>query len=285
METYIIAAVFMSLSVFSVFFYVYTTLQKKEEHYLTQITGEKDYKSGLSDIFVKLITPGNDRLKETQTYLSTMEYEVTAQKIFIVGFFSAIAFCVIYFLMVYYFTGFLLAAFAAVVGAVFGYKIPEIILKSKFKDFQVRRQTGVLSFLEMLQVACEAGLTLNIAIDRIYQYYPSPLALEFKRANSEYLGNLKSRREAYENIVRRVGGEDIRTLVEEILQAFETGSPIREVLGSLAKEIRRDKRKEIKIKAQANKWKNFLISIVFQLPPYIFILIGPSFYELMKSLG
>jgi tight adherence protein C len=149
---------------------------------------------------------------------------------------------------------------------------------------QLNRQLDVLPFIEMLQIISGAGLTLSNAIDRVYEYHPSPIALEFRVANSYRNTNIKTRREVYEEIIRRVGGEDIRILVEEILQAFEIGTPIHTVLEKMGNEIRKEKRKKIKLQAQTVKWKNFMISLVFQLPPYLFILIGPSFYELINSI-
>ena len=60
---------------------------------------------------------------------------------------------------------------------------------------------------------------------------------------------------------------------------------MRQVLKNMADSIRRDmKRREIDIGQRAN-WKNFIISLVFQFPPYIFIVAGPSFVGLLSALG
>lgn len=173
---------------------------------------------------------------------------------------------------------------AVAISALFGYRILFILLKARAESFQKEKQAGVLVYAEALQVACEAGLSLILAIDRIAEYYPSSLSLEFKQAYEEFMQNMKTKREALQGIIDRVGGEEIKILVDSIIQAEDTGSSVRNILQTVAESIRNTAKRNIVEKGEKAKWKNFLISWVFQFIPYLYIIIGPAIISLGTAL-
>ena len=279
------AGIVFIIAFFLFFIAIYMRMLKKQNIYGDKILGDKNEKMNIEKVFLKLIMPNEEKLKKIKNYISILKLEIKIEKMYILAFGISLVFGVVYFGMVVYFANVTYAFIAMLIGASFGYKLPEMILKSRFEELQEDLQLGILPYIEMLQAACQAGLTLTLAIDRIHRHYPTPLALEFKNVNNDYISNIKSRREAYDDLMHLVGGDDIRSLVEALTQSLEIGTPMKNVLFKQAESVRSELRKKIKAQGQAAKWKNFVISIGFQLPPYLFIVIGPSFFELIKNLA
>lgn len=226
---------------------------------------------------------GKSNLNELSTYLNLLEYRVSSEKIAIYSTTISSIFSVVFF-MILVKINILLAIASFIIFIMFGTKISIIYLKMKYENIQEEKRLGILPYVEMLQVASEAGLTLTLAIERIYEYYPTPLALEFKKANNDFMTNVKTRSQSLYEIIDRVGGDEIRFLIESIMQALDTGTPMRNTLKTLANTIRRETRKRILDMGQKAKWKNFIISICVQFPPFIFIIAGPSMVGLLGSL-
>jgi len=239
------------------------------------------------DFLVRLfgpLMPAKSKLDEIKYYLEQLEYKnISPERIYFYTIGGGILFGFFYFFLLAVINIFL-AIPGIFLGIILGYQLPIIYLRSKYESIQKEKQMGILPYVEMLQVTCEAGLTLTLAIDRVYEYYPTSLALEFKKANNDFMANIKTRRESLLGIIERVGGDEIRFLIESIIQSLETGSPIKGVLKMLADTIRRELRKKIIMQGQKAKWKNFIVSICFQFPPYIFIIAGPALVGLMGSL-
>jgi len=239
------------------------------------------------DFLVRLfgpLMPGKSKLDEIKYYLEQLEYKnISPERIYSYTIGGGILFGFFYFFLLSVINIFL-AVPGIFLGIILGYQLPIIYLRSKYENIQKEKQMGILPYVEMLQVTCEAGLTLTLAIDRVYEYYPTSLALEFKKANNDFMANIKTRRESLLGIIERVGGDEVRFLIESIIQSLETGSPIKGVLKMLADTIRRELRKKIIMQGQKAKWKNFIVSICFQFPPYIFIIAGPALVGLMGAL-
>lgn len=235
-------------------------------------------------VVMPLLPPQSD-LDRTKQYLEELNYKNTSpERFYLMANGIGMLTGAMYFGTLLLFVNVFLAIPGIVLGIATGYRIPFILLKSKYESLQEEKRLGILPYVEMLQIACDAGLTLTLAIERIYEYYPTSLALEFKKANIDFMTNLKTRKQSFMEIIDRVGGEEIRFLIESIIQSLEIGTPMKNTLKSIADSIRRDLHMNVINRGQKAKWKNFIISICFQFPPFIFIIAGPGVAGLMGSL-
>ncbi len=241
----------------------------------------------LIEILTRLLgplMPGREKMDQIRYYLEQLEIKgITPEKVYFYTIGGGIILGSIYFVILLFLNVYV-AVLGIGIGLLAGYNLPIIYLKSKYEDLQKEKQIGILPYVEMLQITCEAGLTFTLAIDRVYEYYPTPLSLEFKKSNNDFMANIKTRRESLTGIIDRVGGDEIRFLIESIIQSIDTGTPMKGVLKMLADTIRRDLRKKIINQGQQAKWKNFIVSICFQFPPYIYILAGPALAGLMGAI-
>lgn len=235
-----------------------TTKKKKEKAVWTFLSRDEE---SLDHAKVLLLKAGYEDIPPDSLYVAS---------IVVAGILSVVAFSIFYYYSMF------MTVIAVAISAIFGYRIIFILLGIKAESMQKDKQAGVLVYVEALQVACEAGLSLLVAIERVARHYPSPLSDEFKQAYDEFSQNIKTKRQALSGIVDRVGGEEIKILIDSILQAEETGASIRIILQSVADSIRSDSKNKILARGEQAKLKNFVITWVFQFMPYMYIIIGPA---------
>lgn len=262
--------------------------EKERKRYETMLYGndseEKNSKHSLL-YRVLLLDERSQKVRLLDKYINELEYKrLTVDKILLYSVISGMIMSAMYFFLIID-INVIFALVLIVPGFIMGYMIPGILLKARYESMQKEMQLNILPYVEMLQIACEAGLTLTLAIERVYSYYPTKLSYEFKKANNDFMGNIKNRQDSLYDIVDKVGGTEIKLLIESIIQAIDTGTPMRQVLKNMADSIRRDMKRKVIDIGQKAKWKNFMVSLVFQFPPYIFIVAGPSFIGLLSVLG
>lgn len=289
MKHQMLAGIFIFCSVFLVVTSYVIRIEKKRNLFERQIKRDTSNKNSIIfNLLLKLIRPfmpEKAKMEEISYYLDELNYKnISPERIYVYTVCGGIILGVLYFAVLSLFNIYLGAA-GIFFGIITGYHMPLIYLKKKYEDIQMEKQIGILPYVEMLEVACEAGLPLTLAIERVHEYYPSPISLEFKKANNDFMANIKTRRESLLDIIKRVGGDDIRLLIESIIQSIDTGTPIKNTLKSLADTIRRELRKSIINKGQKAKWKNFAASVLFQFPPYLFIISGPAMAGLMNAIN
>jgi len=234
---------------------------------------------------ILLLNEKSEKVRLLDKYIKELGYKrLTVDKILLYSIICGMVMSAMYFFLIIDIS-INLAIILLIPGFMMGYMIPGILLKARYESMQKEMQLNILPYVEMLQIACEAGLTLTLAIERVYSYYPTKLSYEFKKANNDFMSNVKNRQDSLYDIVDKVGGNEIKLLIESIIQAIDTGTPMRQVLKNMADSIRRDMKRRVIEIGQKAKWKNFIVSIVFQFPPYIFIVAGPSFIGLLSVLG
>lgn len=165
-----------------------------------------------------------------------------------------------------------------------GYKLPFIALNAKVDMIQKEKRQGVLAYAETIKLACDAGLTFIQAVERIPRHLPSPLSMEFKQAYDEFYDG-KNKKEALQGITERVGGDEVKLLIDAIIQSDETGIPPDEILDSLISSIRDTTEQKIENIGLNAKWKNFMVSMLIQFPAYIYIVMAPAIVALGEALA
>lgn len=156
------------------------------------------------------------------------------------------------------------------------YLLPVQLIKFKIKARQREAQYQVLDFIDLVANGMEAGLDLNLAIDKVTRQMPGVLAEEFQTAFGEIELN-RRRSEAFKALAERLDVEDITLLVDAINQAETTGVPMAKVLKDQAQRIRNNyKTNALKI-AQAASVKMLFPMILFIVPALFIVVLGPPF--------
>ncbi len=173
---------------------------------------------------------------------------------------------------------------ATMVGLVFGFYLPSIILK----NLKTRRQDSIRrawsDALDLLLICVESGMSIEPAMQRVSREIGSgsvALAEELTLTVAE-LSYLQDRRKAFENLGKRTGLPTVKSVVTSLIQSERYGTPLGTALRVLAQENRDARMAEAERKAAALPPKLTVPMIMFFLPVIFVIILGPSVILVMK---
>lgn len=167
-------------------------------------------------------------------------------------------------------------------GAVLGYYLPLLQLKSQIS----RRKDAIIralpDALDLLTICVEAGLSFEQAMGKVYEKWDNEIALAFGRVLQEIqLG--KRRSDALRDMSNRMDVPDVTTFVAALIQAEQLGVSIAKVLRIQADQMRVKRRQRAQERAQQAPVK-MIIPMVFLIFPSIWIvLLGPAVVILLES--
>jgi tight adherence protein C len=160
---------------------------------------------------------------------------------------------------------------ATLIAGAIGYVVPDIMLARLTAKHQKIIQNGLPDALDLFIVCLEAGSSLDQAILKTSQDldvpYP-PLAEELRMITTEMRAG-KPRLEAFKNFATRTGVDDVRALVNMLVQADRFGTSIALALRTHADTARTKRRQRAEERAQ-----KIGVKLVFPLAFCLF----PAFY-------
>jgi len=169
----------------------------------------------------------------------------------------------------------------------FGFMLPDKVLSYKVNSRQDRLRCGVADALDLLVVSVEAGLGLNMALNRVADemkgVHPD-IAEEFALVNTEIRMG-RQREEALRNLAERSGVEDLRSLCAMLIQTDRFGTSIARAIRVYSEALRTKRRQRAEQAAQKAAVKMLFPLAVFLFPTLFIILLGPSAIQLMRTFG
>jgi tight adherence protein C len=175
-------------------------------------------------------------------------------------------------------TGILLAVLLPVAGA---------YLPKSWLDRQVDARVESIKrdmpdTLDLLAISVEAGMGFEGALGVVCENFASPLADEIARTLREMELGLP-RREALQNLKKRVEVPELSNFVLTMTQADALGMPVGRVLKTAADEMRSRRRQWAREKAAKLPVKILFPLVLFIFPPLFVILMGPAASDIMQS--
>jgi tight adherence protein C len=173
------------------------------------------------------------------------------------------------------------------VGIAIGGFIPRIWVGHKIvqRRWEIRR--SVPNMLDLMVVCVEAGLSLNAAIQKIAEETVKThkhLSEELHLVNQEILIG-KTRADAFRNLARRTGVEELRSLAVLLIQADKLGTSIANSLRVLADSLRVRRRQMAEEAAHKTSIKLVFPLVLLILPELLVILLGPAVITLFKTFS
>lgn len=168
-----------------------------------------------------------------------------------------------------------------------GYMMPKYWVTKRQQIRQEEITNGFPDSLDMMLVCVEAGQSLDQSIIRvsgeIKAGYPA-LAEEFEMVANEMKAG-KDKTSVLRDMSERAGVADVASFVTVLIQSASFGTSISEALRVFSAEMR-DKR-IMRAEEKANKLptKMTLATMMLTVPPLLIILIGPSVYNIAKTLS
>jgi len=163
---------------------------------------------------------------------------------------------------------FLIGVLMSLVGALFGYTIPEFWLGGRVKKRQHAILLMIPDALDLLTISVRAGLGFDAALGKVVEKLPGPLSEEFRRALAEVRVG-KQRREALRDIVARTEVTPLTNFIGAIIQAEQL-------------RIERRQRAEEQAAKAPIKMLFPLVGCIF--PSLFIVILGPAIILIMINL-
>jgi tight adherence protein C len=174
----------------------------------------------------------------------------------------------------------------ALVAAVLGYLIPDLVLSRATKNYQKAIQNGLPDALDLIVVCIEAGSSLDQAIVRTTEELEialPALAQELRIVTGEIRAG-KPRLEAFQGLAKRTGVDDVRALVAMLMQTDRFGTSIAQALRTHASTSRTKRRQRAEERAAKVGVKLvFPLGLCF-VPALYVVALGPVVIRIMRAL-
>ena len=160
-------------------------------------------------------------------------------------------------------------------------------LKRKVRRRQDQIRKGLPDALDMLSVTAEAGLGFDQSLQRVSEYWKTPVGVEFGRVVAEMeMGS--SRQEALRNMAARLDVPELSSFVAVIIQSDQLGMSIADALHAQADQMRIERRFRAQEAARKVPLKMLFPMMLLIFPAMLAVVCGPSIpilSEFFQALG
>jgi tight adherence protein C len=175
----------------------------------------------------------------------------------------------------------LYGVFAGLVGSF----LPAILLKNQTVKRQQSIRRSWPDALDLVLLCVEAGMSVEHALKRVAKEIGNQsveLAEEITLTTAE-LSFLEDRTKAYENLGRRTGLDNVKAVMQALIQAEKHGTSVGTALRVMAEEGREQRMMEAEKKAAALPPKLTVPLIVFFLPVLFIVIISPAMIRVFSN--
>jgi tight adherence protein C len=175
---------------------------------------------------------------------------------------------------------------AAAIGSVLlAAMAPDLLVKNTIEKRQANIRKSLPDALDLLVICAEAGLTIDAALSKVAREMAKScdeISDEFSLTAVE-LGFLTNRRQALENLARRVTLQALRGVVTTLIQTERYGTPLSQSLRVLSAEFRNERLMRAEEKAARLPAILTVPLICFILPSLFIVLIGPAILKVLDN--
>ena len=169
--------------------------------------------------------------------------------------------------------------------------LPKTWLRRRVRRRHDSIRRGLPDALDMLSVCAEAGLGFDQALQRVSEYWKTPLGAELGRVVVE-MGMGLPRREALRNLADRVDLLELSSFIAVILQSDQLGMSINKTLHAQAEQMRIERRFRAQELARKMPLKMLFPLLLLIFPAMFAVILGPIipilgdfFSNLVGSVG
>jgi tight adherence protein C len=178
---------------------------------------------------------------------------------------------------------FAIGALMGLVGALFGYTIPEFWLGGRVRKRQHAILLLIPDALDLLTISVRAGLGFDAALGKVVEKLAGPLSDEFRRALAEVRVG-KQRREALRDIVARTEVGPLTNFIGAIIQAEQLGVSISKVLQVQSEQLRIERRQRAEEQAAKAPIKMLFPLVGCIFPSLFIVILGPALILIALNL-
>jgi len=172
----------------------------------------------------------------------------------------------------------LIVAFLAFFIGIF---LPRNFLRSRVRKRQNSIRRGLPDALDMMSVCAEAGLGFDQTLQRVSEYWKTPLGIEFGRVVAEMEMGV-SRQQALRNLADRLDVPELSSFVAVIIQSDKLGMSIADTLRGQAQQMRIERRFRAQEEARKVPLKMLFPMILLIFPAMMAVICGPAIPVLVE---
>jgi tight adherence protein C len=164
-----------------------------------------------------------------------------------------------------------------------GIQLPDLFLKNRITKRMLSINRAFPDALDLLLICVESGMSIEISFKRVGDEIGAQsieLAEELTLLTAE-LSYLPDRRQAYENLTKRVNLDSVKSVALALQQAERYGTPMAQTLRVLSQENRDMRMSEAEKKAAGLPPKLTVPMILFFLPVLFVVILGPVIIRVM----
>ena len=169
-------------------------------------------------------------------------------------------------------------------GLIVGNYVPYLFVRNLASRRQASIRMAWPDSLDLMLICVEAGMAIEPAMQRVAREIGAisvPLAEELTLTVAE-LSYLQDRRKALENLGKRTGLPQVKSVVTSLIQSERYGTPLGAALRVLAQENRDMRMAEAERKAAALPPRLTVPMMLFFMPSIFVIILGPIIMTVMK---
>jgi tight adherence protein C len=168
-----------------------------------------------------------------------------------------------------------------------GWRLADIVVAIVARRRKRRIEEGLPDALDLLVICAEAGLSLEQSINFVAREISTAFPeigkeLEITAAELRVLGD---RREALDNLGRRIGLPAVRSVVATLVQTLRYGTPLAQSLRVVSAELRTMRVLRIEERAAQLPVLLSIPLVLFILPCTFMVLAGPAILQIIDALG
>jgi tight adherence protein C len=164
-----------------------------------------------------------------------------------------------------------------------GMHVPKLFLKNRIARRQLSIRRAFPDALDLLLICVESGMSIEAGFKKVSEEIGAQsvaLAEELTLTTAE-LSYLQDRRQAYENLGKRINLDGVKSVCMALQQAERYGTPMAQTLRVMAQENRDMRMAEAEKKAAALPPKLTVPMILFFLPVLFVVILGPAAIKIM----
>lgn len=165
----------------------------------------------------------------------------------------------------------------------FGIYAPRIIVLGRIKRRQKAIWRSLPDAFDLITASVEAGLGIDAAFTRVIEKVHGPFAEELTRTMREIQMG-RSRREAFLDMTERTGVDELRQLINAVVQAEAMGISIGGVIRVQTGVIRTKRRQKAEEQAFKAPIKMVFPLVFFIFPAILIVIGGPAVLQLKANL-
>lgn len=174
-------------------------------------------------------------------------------------------------------------ALAAVVAAIIGLILPDIVIQQRRKRFVRRVEAGLADALDLLVICADAGLSLEAGLTRVAgeMRLTHPAVAQEVLLTAQEMRISGNVRDALNGLGARTALDSLKRLASTLIQTLQYGTPLTQALRTLSAELRLEQLTRFEERAARLPVLLTVPMIVFILPCTFLIVGGPAVMKLM----